>query len=370
VSLSTGKPKLLMLVQLPPPVHGVSVANKRLVDHPLLRERFEVRVLALNPISDLSTVGRIGFEKLLHNFRLLGRLVPALRWADAVYITPGAQGLALRRDQLLTRLCQQFKRPYVLHHHCSQYGENDRGENLTKQQTSALQKTTQHAAGHLLLGDSLRSGFEGFLSSAMPTVSVENGVPIPASETPEPNGPIRLGFLGNLIHYKGFTDALAILARLPGIQLEVVGGFTEARYKTRTMKLLSDLDLEQRVHFHGPHYGEDAWSRLADTHLLLFTSNWREGLPLVWLESLARGLPVLSTDIGMAAEVLAPIDPRMVQSIGDHEAFASAVRSLTEDGADYTALRQRCRRVAVQKYSTDAWVERMIKALDQLLFSS
>ena len=40
---------LLMLVQMPPPVHGVAMANHRLVNHFAFGKAFAVRTLALNP---------------------------------------------------------------------------------------------------------------------------------------------------------------------------------------------------------------------------------------------------------------------------------------------------------------------------------
>ena len=66
---------LLMLVQMPPPFHGVAVANDRLVKHPAFGDAFATRVLTLNPPTAISAVGRVNLSKSFHNGRILSRLL-------------------------------------------------------------------------------------------------------------------------------------------------------------------------------------------------------------------------------------------------------------------------------------------------------
>ena len=358
---------LLMLVQMPPPVHGVAMANHRLVNHFAFGKAFAVRTLSLNPPTAIAAVGQLDIHKASHNVRVLARLLPALRWADAAYLTPGTQGLAIWRDTLLTRLCRITGTPYVLHFHCSQVGEDDRGRRLSSRAGAAIRDSLAGAAGHLLLGSSLRSGFDGFMPGEAPCVSVSNGVPLPARATPAPSGPLRLGFLGNLVHYKGVTHAIEIAAALPHVALDVVGDFFTNAYRQRVLDLVAALGVADRVHFHGGLPCDTAWDRLAGCHAILSPSDWREGLSLVWLEALARGIPVVSSAVGMADEVLSPIDRRLVQPVGNHSAFVEAIRTLTADTKDYVALRQRCRSRALDCYGTDVWVARVIKGLNHLL---
>jgi glycosyltransferase involved in cell wall biosynthesis len=358
---------LLMLVQMPPPVHGVAMANHRLVNHRAFGEAFAVRTLAINPPAAINAIGQLSVHKATHNVGVLAHLLPALRWADAAYLTPGTQGPAIWRDWLLTRVCRMAGTPYVLHFHCSQVGEDDRGSRLSSRASAAIKASLAGAAGHLLLGASLRSGFEGFIPVQAPCVPVGNGVPLPAAATPNPSGPLRLGFLGNLVHYKGVTHAIEIVATLAGVELDVVGDFHSDAYCQRVHNLVSARGVVDRVHFHGGLSSETAWDRLAGCHAMLSTSDWREGLSLVWLEALARGIPVVSSAVGMADEVLGPIDPRLVQPVGDHSAFVAAIQALTADSQAYEALRQRCRSRALACYGTDAWVARVISGLNELL---
>jgi hypothetical protein len=139
------------------------MANHRLINHLEFDGAFVVRTLALNPPAAINTVGQLSVYKATHNVGVLARLLPALRWADAAYLTPGTQGLAIWRDSLLTRMCRMTGTPYVLHFHCSQVGEDDGGSRLSSRASAAIKASLAGAAGHLLLGASLRSGFDGFI---------------------------------------------------------------------------------------------------------------------------------------------------------------------------------------------------------------
>jgi len=108
----------------------------------------------------------------------------------------------------------------------------------------------------------------------------------------------KMLYVGRLEPEKHPCLALRAFARSApeGACLVVVGTGSEAGY---LRKLAAELQIENRVFFEGeqesaPYYG------IAD--LVLVTSRY-EGYGLVIVEALARGVPVLSTDVGAAREV-------------------------------------------------------------------
>jgi glycosyltransferase involved in cell wall biosynthesis len=68
-------------------------------------------------------------------------------------------------------------------------------------------------------------------------------------------------------------------------------------------KLVSDLDLEQYVFFHGHIKNEYLISEINKSALLVMASSF-EGFPMVIAESLTVGTPVLSTNVGAIANVI------------------------------------------------------------------
>lgn len=77
--------------------------------------------------------------------------------------------------------------------------------------------------------------------------------------------------------------------------LIVVGSGSE---ETHLKKLAGELGIVERVYFEGEQSAEQYY---ATVDVVLVTS-WYEGYGLVIVEALARGVPVLSTDVGVARE--------------------------------------------------------------------
>jgi glycosyltransferase involved in cell wall biosynthesis len=132
--------------------------------------------------------------------------------------------------------------------------------------------------------------------------------------------------VGNLIPRKGHEYAIEAVAQLPGTTLYIAGGGPEAG---ALRAQIETLGIEDRVRLFGtvPHMLLPAFFAAADVSILA-TSD--EGLANVWLESLACGTPVVTTDVDGAREVIDnPAAGRIVAR--DASAIATAVRELCAD---------------------------------------
>ena len=91
--------------------------------------------------------------------------------------------------------------------------------------------------------------------------------------------------------------------------------------------LVRELRLTNRVHFKG--WCENPWEEVRDCRALVVSSIY-EGGPLTILESLASGMPVISTPVGIAEEVL--VDPVLgsVVPFGNPEALTAALDRLSD----------------------------------------
>ena len=145
----------------------------------------------------------------------------------------------------------------------------------------------------------------------------------------------RLITVGHLIARKGQALAIAALADLPGASLTVVGDGPE---RGRLEALARRLGLAERVRFLGarPHAALPALLAEADV-LVLPTAS--EGLANVWVEALACGVPVVTSDVGGARDVIdRPEAGRLVPR--EPEAIAAAVRELLADPPDPDKVRE------------------------------
>ncbi|MGE3692037.1 MAG: glycosyltransferase [Novosphingobium sp.] len=132
-----------------------------------------------------------------------------------------------------------------------------------------------------------------------------------------------LATVGALIARKGQVFAIEALAQVPGARLAMAGtGPDEAALRARAQ----ELGLADRVLFLGavPHDDIPLLLNAADLFVLPTAS---EGLANAWVEALACGTPVVTTDIPGASELItAPAHGRLVAR--DAGAIADAVRDL------------------------------------------
>lgn len=163
----------------------------------------------------------------------------------------------------------------------------------------------------------------------------------PFSEVCRGNG--RCSFVGRLCPEKNPLRLLRlwkeISSRMPGWTLDIYGsGELEERMKDEIRR----SSLSESVTMHG--FAEDVSRIYAETDILLLTSI-TEGLPMVIIEAMRCGVPVVSTDCPSGpAEVIENGKTGMLVPLDDDFAYVDAVCSLMNDAG----LRKRMGREAVE----------------------
>lgn len=143
-------------------------------------------------------------------------------------------------------------------------------------------------------------------------------------------GPL-LVTVGTLIRRKGQWLAIEALRELPGVKLVLIGEGPDRAALERQAAGMG------RVRFLGsiPQAETARWLAAADAMLL---PTAREGLANVWLEALACGTPVVTSDVGGAREVFdRPGTGRLVPL--ERGAIVDAVREILDCPPDRAALR-------------------------------
>ena len=140
-------------------------------------------------------------------------------------------------------------------------------------------------------------------------------------------GEVLLLFVGRLIRTKGARDAIRALGLVPDLRvsLDIVGdGFDRAACE----KLTSDLDLTDRVRFHGwlPRPRVEEFYRAAD--VFVFPS-YREPGGNVTFEAMSHGLPVLVSDLGGPGHVVDETCGRRVHPVSPEQYAHDLAEALT-----------------------------------------
>lgn len=173
---------------------------------------------------------------------------------------------------------------------------------------------------------------------------VHNGVPGRAmlSERDPPSGTWTLGTVALFRPRKGIEVLLAALAELRRlacpVRLRAVGTFESPEYEREIKSLAASLEIADLIDWRG--FRRDVETELSAMDLFVLPSLFGEGLPMVVLEAMAAGVPVVATRVsGIPEAVRDRIDGLLVPP-SDPSGLASAVREFVEGGCDWVAARQ------------------------------
>ena len=159
----------------------------------------------------------------------------------------------------------------------------------------------------------------------------------------------RLLFVGRLVVQK---NLLLFLRALDGVseqfETTLVG---EGELEADLKEAVDDLRL-QNVRFHGLAQGAELRELYRKADVFVLPSAW-EGMPLVLLEALAMGLPIVATDIPGNRDVVAHGQNGVLVPPGDPSALRQALLSVTGDLERYRRMSETSRRLA-GKYSWKA----------------
>lgn len=136
---------------------------------------------------------------------------------------------------------------------------------------------------------------------------------------------VRFGQFGRLATMKGSLFAVAALAdclaRGGDAELHFHG---EGQMLPATQELAASLGLIDRVFFHGSYLPHQLDELAKDIDVTLMPSTY-EGFGLVMLELLARGRPVVVTDVGSCKEIMGDSGPGWVVAKANTTALADAM---------------------------------------------
>lgn len=153
------------------------------------------------------------------------------------------------------------------------------------------------------------------------------------------SGPLALLAVGSLVPRKGYDVLVSALAGLAGRdwRLTVVGADDRSSVTTQSLRAqIAQVGLDDRITLAGA-VSDAALAEAYDRADLFVLPSLFEGYGMVLTEALARGLPILCTTGGAAAETV-PDDAAVKVAPGDADALAKALETLVDDEALRTRL--------------------------------
>jgi glycosyltransferase involved in cell wall biosynthesis len=167
--------------------------------------------------------------------------------------------------------------------------------------------------------------------------------------------PPHLVYVGRLSKEKGVDVLLRAFAQVPGPVLTLAGDGPE---RGALGALANELGISGRVSFLGQRDRAELSGDLDEADVCVQASR-TEGFSKAWLDAMAHGLPVVSSDVGAARAVIGADGERgWLVPPGDPAALARKLRRVLHEPRDWPALRRRCRAFAEGK-TLEAWARRI-----------
>jgi glycosyltransferase involved in cell wall biosynthesis len=278
----------------------------------------------------------------LSSLKLLSGALSTIRrrWRDdslaLVHVNMGDRGSALRKGLIVLR-ARALGVPVFLHLHAVEL-EHQVAKRPWLGRLLAL--PFRRATAVIVLGERYRKWVVETLGVDSDRVEILwNGVPVdvPASRRHEQGSEPRvILFLGTLGERKGAHDLIAALGRMSPAAGEWRIHFAGPGDLDRFRAEAAAAGIADRVEFLGWLGQAEAREALAAADMMVLPS-YDEGLPLVILEALGLGTPVICTPVGVIPEVLTDGTNALFCKPGNREGLAQAIERLLGDAA----LRQR-----------------------------
>jgi glycosyltransferase involved in cell wall biosynthesis len=142
---------------------------------------------------------------------------------------------------------------------------------------------------------------EGVLAKRANSSIIYNGILLPPFRSPrERTVDFDIGFVGRLVYQKHPELFLDVVERFPQARAVIAGGGT---LSDELQTACRQRGLDNRVTMLGRLSNSETITLLQRIKVLVMTSRW-EGLPILPLEAMAIGVPVVSTGVGGMPEII------------------------------------------------------------------
>lgn len=177
-----------------------------------------------------------------------------------------------------------------------------------------------------------------------------------------------IGYVGRIMPEKDLETwlrAAALVAKkYSGAQFVLVGEGKDGATLRQLEQLAASLGIAHQVCF--PGYREDLLAAYAAFDIFVLSSR-REGLPNSILEAMALELPIVTTDVAGAKELVLNQETGFVLPQGDINGIAHAILTLVENDAARRSMGQASRERVEQEFSFSSRLQRIEALYERVL---
>ena len=201
---------------------------------------------------------------------------------------------------------------------------------------------------------------------------IENPVPDAFFAQAGPGEPGRILFAGRVIPRKDPLTAIRAFGVLcqahPKSQLRIAGEIdADPAYADQARYLVNELGLSEQVHFLGQLNEDQILSEYRASSFVLLSSV-QETAPVVIEQAMASGKPVVTTDVGGCAALVADGKTGFVAPVGDADGLAHGLRRLMDDPDLYARMSAEAMKQAGERFKASSVVDKTLDVYSALRY--
>ena len=307
--------RVLLVSPLPPPVGGIA----RWTERYLAWSRGKFNVDLVNTALIGERAGEAGVKKKLsdemkRSFQIIEETKKSLREKpDLLHINTSCSKVGIIRDWICVKEAKKAGVPYIVHCHCNikdQLGSGRTANMLFKSMVKGAAKVLVLNQRSLEFVSPIAAGKAIICPNFVLTEQISDSHIIRDALK-------KLIYVGDVRFSKGSDDIFKIADMFPDKQFIIVGSVTD---EMKQLKKPGNVQLLGRLE------ADDVNRELDDADIFLFPS-LSEGFSNALLEAMARGLPVIATDVGANAEMIKNMGGRVVE-VHDIDGMCRAIKEL------------------------------------------
>jgi phosphatidyl-myo-inositol alpha-mannosyltransferase len=276
-----------------------------------------------------------------------------------------------RRSALVGQVAALLARVPMIHHVHSP-STDDTEDVWRNRRNDLVEKASLLTAKRLIaVSSSVKRHLIGKGYESQRIVTIANGVPMrDRTRLPfEGRGPLIVGTVALFRPRKGIEILLQALGELRrsglDVRLHAVGPFETEQYRQTVLRMVDELGLEQCVHWTG--FTNDVFAEFQRMHVFALPSLFGEGMPMVVLEAMAVGLPVISTTVEGIPEVVRDGVDGLLVPPGQVGELAEALRRVASRRIDAGKCGDNCWARQREHFSDSAMSEHVAAVYDEVL---
>lgn len=303
------KLKVLLISPSPPPVGGIQSWTINLINHFEHQDQIELcyedTAVKYRGVLELSIWNRIiaGIRVTKDVVRAMKQLI-RIHNPDVIHLTSSAS-LALLKDYIIIREAKKFNVPVIVHWHFGRIPDLAIKKNWEWYLFSFLVQRISYSIvidnySYKTLSD---AGYKNVANIPNPVSEelfiIANNQKIRERQVEEG----KVVFVGHVYVNKGIYELVESCVTLPVVkQLKIIGPIMN-EVQPELEKIASKRDDGSWLIMTGAKSSEEVFAEIRSAELLVLPS-YTEGFPIVILEAMAMGCPVVATNVGAISDML------------------------------------------------------------------